>query len=205
MTLPFKFNDEDLIPVIVQDAGTNEVLMLAYANEESYNKMIETGKTHFWSRSRQKLWMKGETSGHVQDIVSIQADCDADTLLIRVRQTGNACHLERPSCFDEAVYGDLDRTAAILPELKRVIRDRKEHPQEGSYTNQLLSNEDKCLKKVIEEAGEFALAAKGNDRQAQIWEAADLIYHQMVAFERLDLPLDEVYKKLSERHKGVKK
>ncbi len=205
MTLPFKFNDDGLIPVIVQDAETNEVLMLAWANEEAYNKMIETGRTHFWSRSRQRLWMKGETSGHVQDIVSIQTDCDADTLLVRVRQTGNACHLERPSCFGGTLYGDLERTAAIIPELRRVIRDRKENPKEGSYTNQLLSNEDRCLKKVIEEAGELAIASKGKDRQAQIWEAADLIYHEMVLFEFMDLPMDEVFKKLSERHRGIRK
>lgn len=205
MTSPFKFNSEGLMPAIVQDAETNEVLMLAYVNQESYDKMIETGRTHFYSRSRQKLWMKGEESGHVQDIVSIQTDCDADTLLIRVKQTGNACHLERPSCFAGTLYGDLRGTAAIIPELKRVIRDRKEHPKEGSYTNQLLSNEDKVLKKVVEEAGELAIAGKGKDRQAQIWEAADLIYHQMVLFEYLGLPMEEVFRKLSERHTGAKK
>ena len=195
-----KYNDDGLIPVIVQDSETNEVLMLAYAN----GKMLETGRTHFYSRSRQKLWMKGEESGHFQDIVSIQTDCDADTLLVRVRQTGNACHLERPSCFDEVLHGDLSGTATIIPELRRIIRDRKEHPVEGSYTNKLLSDEDKVLKKVVEEAGELAIAGKGNDRQSQIWEAADLIYHQMVLFEYLGLPMDEVYRKLDLRHKGGK-
>jgi phosphoribosyl-ATP pyrophosphohydrolase/phosphoribosyl-AMP cyclohydrolase len=200
-----KFNSDGLIPAIVQDAETNEVLMMAWANLESYNLMLSTGRTHFWSRSRKKLWMKGEESGHVQDIVSIQADCDNDTLLIRVRQTGNACHLERPSCFDEVLYGDLDGTAAIIPELRRIIRDRKEHPHPGSYTNQLLSNEDKVLKKVIEEAGELAIAGKGKDHNGEVWEAADLIYHQLVLYEYLDLPLDEVFRKLSDRHKGVKK
>ncbi|WP_019176489.1 bifunctional phosphoribosyl-AMP cyclohydrolase/phosphoribosyl-ATP diphosphatase HisIE [Methanomassiliicoccus luminyensis] len=205
MTLPFKFNADGLIPVIVQDAGTNEVLMMAWANQEAYDLMLKTGRTHFWSRSRKRLWMKGEESGHVQDIVSIQTDCDSDTLLVRVKQTGNACHLERPSCFGDALYGDLERTAAIVPELRRVIRDRKENPKEGSYTNQLLSNEDKVLKKVVEEAGELAIAGKGSDRQSQIWEAADLIYHQMVLFEYLDLPMDEVFKKLSERHRGVRR
>lgn len=205
MTPPFKFNADGLIPVIVQDAGTNEVLMMAWANQEAYDLMLKTGRTHFWSRSRKRLWMKGEESGHVQDIVSIQTDCDSDTLLVRVKQTGNACHLERPSCFGDALYGDLERTAAIVPELRRVIRDRKENPKEGSYTNQLLSNEDKVLKKVVEEAGELAIAGKGSDRQSQIWEAADLIYHQMVLFEYLDLPMDEVFKKLSERHRGVRR
>lgn len=200
-----KFNADGLMPVIVQDAVTNEVLMMAWTNQEAYDLMLRTGRTHFWSRSRQKLWMKGEESGHVQDIVSIQTDCDADTLLVRVKQTGNACHLERPSCFGEPLHGSLDGTASIIPELRRIIRDRKEHPKEGSYTNQLLSNEDKVLKKVVEEAGELAIAGKGKDRQAEIWEAADLIYHQLVLYEYLDLPLEEVFKKLAERHKGGKK
>lgn len=203
MTVDLKFDQDGLMPVIVQDALTNEVLMMAWTNQEAYDLMLATGRTHFWSRSRRKLWMKGEESGHVQDVVSIQTDCDADTLLVRVRQTGNACHLDRPSCFSDVLYGDIDRTAAILPELKRIIRDRKENPKEGSYTNQLLSNEDKVLKKVVEEAGELAIAGKGKDRDGQIWEASDLIYHQLVLYEYLDLPLDEVYMKLSERHKGA--
>ncbi|HHT74766.1 MAG TPA: bifunctional phosphoribosyl-AMP cyclohydrolase/phosphoribosyl-ATP diphosphatase HisIE [Methanomassiliicoccaceae archaeon] len=199
-----KYDENGLIPVIVQDAETNEVLMLAYANEEAYDKMRETGRTHFYSRSRKKLWMKGETSGHVQDIVSIQTDCDADTLLVRVRQTGNACHLEKPTCFDEVLHGDISGTAAIIPELRRIIRDRKENPVEGSYTNKLLSDEDKVLKKVVEEAGELAIAGKGKDRQSQIWEAADLIYHQMVLFEYLGLQWEDIYRKLDLRHKGGK-
>jgi len=178
--------------------------MLAYANEEAYGKMLETGRTHFYSRSRKKLWMKGEESGHFQDIVAIQTDCDADTLLVRVRQTGNACHLEKPSCFDEVLHGDTASTATIIPELRRIIRDRKENPTETSYTSKLLADEDKVLKKVVEEAGELAIAGKGKDRQSQIWEAADLIYHQMVLYEYLDLPLDEVFRKLDLRHKGGK-
>ncbi len=205
MTLPLKFNSDGLIPVIVQDYETNEVLMLAYANQEAIDQMMATGKTHFWSRSRQALWQKGETSGNVQDVVSIQADCDGDTLLVRVKQTGVACHLGRPSCFAGTIYGELVTTAAILPELRRTIQDRKCHPKEGSYTNTLLSNEDKLLKKIIEEAGELALASKGSDRDAQAWEAADLLYHSMVLMERLDLPWKEVFKKLYERHMGVKK
>lgn len=200
-----RFDDDGLIPAIVQDAETNEVLMMAWANLESYNLMLSTGRTHFWSRSRQRLWMKGEESGHVQDIVSIQTDCDNDTLLIRVKQTGNACNLDRPSCFDEVLYGSLDGTASIIPELRRIIRDRKESPRPGSYTNQLLSDEDKVLKKVVEEAGELAIAGKGKDRNGEIWEAADLIYHQMVLYEFLDLPMSEVFRKLSERHKGAKR
>ena len=196
-----KFDDKGLIPVIVQDALTSEVLMMAYANQEAYDKMLETGRTHFYSRSRQKLWMKGETSGHVQDIVSMQLDCDGDCLLVRVRQTGVACHLQRPSCFEELLQGELNGTSAILPELRRVIHDRKAHPQEGSYTNSLFKNEDKMLKKVVEEAAEIALACKSSDQRMQAWEVADLIYHLLVAIEGKDIPLEDVYRMLAERRK----
>lgn len=202
--MKLNFDSNGLIPVVVQDYLTNEVLMVAWANEEAYEKMLSTGKTHFWSRSRQKLWMKGETSGHVQDIVSIQTDCDADTLLVKVKQTGNACHLDKPSCFDEVLYGSTEKTAAIIPELVRIIHDRKLNPKEDSYTNALLNDEDKVLKKVIEEAGEVAIAGKGKDRNAQIWEAADLIYHQLVMYEYLGLPMEEVFGKLTRRHGGSK-
>jgi phosphoribosyl-ATP pyrophosphohydrolase/phosphoribosyl-AMP cyclohydrolase len=196
-----KFNSDGLIPAIVQDSETNEVLMMAYMNAESYKLTLETGYTHFYSRSRQKLWKKGETSGHVQKVVSVQLDCDADTLLVRVRQEGVACHLQRMSCFDEVLYGDLEGTMAIINELQRVIRDRKLNPKEGSYTNKLLSDEDKRLKKVIEEAGETALAFKGNDRKAMAWEVADLIYHLMVVMEASNMGMEDVYRKLSERRK----
>lgn len=199
-----KFNSEGLIPVVVQDAITNEVLMMAYANQEAYDKMLETGYMHFYSRSRQKLWKKGETSGHVQHIVSLQLDCDNDTLLARVHQEGVACHLERPSCFEEVVYGDLEGTMNIIPELRRVIQDRKANPRPDSYTNKLLDDEDKRLKKVVEEAGEVILAFKGNDRKAQAWEVADLIYHLMVVLEASDASMEDVYRKLAER-RGQKK
>ena len=196
-----KFDEKGLIPVIVQDAVTNEVLMMAYANQEAYDKMLETKKVHFFSRSRQKLWMKGETSGNVQDIVSIQTDCDSDCLLVRVRQTGVACHLNRPSCFADVVEGDVKPTAAIIPELWRVIKDRKKNPPEGSYTASLFKNEDKRLKKLVEEAAEVVLAAKGTDKKMQAWEVADLIYHLLVVIEGADIPMEEVYRILSERRK----
>jgi len=201
MTLPLKFDEKGLIPVIVQDAITNEVLMMAYANLEAYNKMIETKRTHFYSRSRKRLWMKGETSGNVQDIVSIQTDCDADCLLVRVKQTGVACHLDRPSCFADVMEGGIEGTAAIIPELKRVIHDRKEHPLEGSYTNKLLADEDKMLKKLVEEAAEVAIAAKGGKKEMEVWEVADLIYHLLVVIEGKEIPMDEVSKMLSQRRK----
>jgi phosphoribosyl-ATP pyrophosphohydrolase/phosphoribosyl-AMP cyclohydrolase len=196
-----KFDEKGLIPVIVQDAITAEVLMMAYANREAYDKMLETKRTHFYSRSRKKLWMKGESSGHVQDIVSMQADCDGDCLLVRVRQTGVACHLERPSCFDEVLLGELQGTSAILPELMRVIHDRKVNPKEGSYTSSLFSNQDKMLKKIVEEAAEIALASKSTDKKMQAWEVADLIYHLLVVLEGEEIPLDMVYRQLSERRK----
>lgn len=196
-----KYDDKGLIPVIVQDALTSEVLMMAYANKEAYDRMLETGRTHFYSRSRQRLWMKGETSGHVQDIVSMQLDCDGDCLLVRVRQTGAACHLERPSCFEELVKGELNGTSDILPELIRIIRDRKANPKEGSYTTSLLKNEDKMLKKVVEESAEIALACKSADKRMQAWEVADLIYHLLVAIEGKDIPLEDVYRMLAGRRK----
>ncbi|NYT11510.1 MAG: bifunctional phosphoribosyl-AMP cyclohydrolase/phosphoribosyl-ATP diphosphatase HisIE [Methanomassiliicoccales archaeon] len=196
-----EFDEKGLIPVIVQDMHTNEVLMHAYTNQEAFDLMLETGKTHFWSRSREELWMKGETSGNVQDIASIQTDCDQDTLLVRVDQTGHACHTGRHSCFAEILYGDIKDTAAIVPELMRVIKDRKENPVEGSYTCKLFKDEDKMLKKVIEEAGELAIAAKGDNPEEIAWETADLIYHLLVLLEGKDVPLEKVFEKLSERRK----
>jgi phosphoribosyl-AMP cyclohydrolase / phosphoribosyl-ATP pyrophosphohydrolase len=201
MNPEMRFNAEGLIPAIVQDAVTNEVLMMAYMNEEAYRLTVETGKAHYWSRSRGKLWLKGETSGHFQHVVSMQLDCDRDTLLLRVRQEGVACHLDRMSCFEEVVYGDTSGTMAIVNELQRVIQDRKANPKEGSYTNKLLTDEDKRLKKLVEEAAETVLAAKGKDMQAMTWEVADLIYHLMVVLEAAELPMEDVYRKLAERRK----
>ena len=199
MTL--KYDDKGLLTVVVQDWVTNEVLMVAWANEEAVELMKSTGYTHFWSRSRQKLWKKGEESGHFQKIKSIQADCDGDTLLVRVEQTGVACHTGSPSCFGEVVYGDTSGTMAIIPDLRRVIKDRRENPREGSYTCKLFDDETRMCKKVIEEAGEFALAIKDKDEGEMAWELADLIYHTMVAIEKSGLPMDKVYAKLSERAK----
>ncbi|MFP4170187.1 MAG: bifunctional phosphoribosyl-AMP cyclohydrolase/phosphoribosyl-ATP diphosphatase HisIE [Methanomassiliicoccales archaeon] len=196
-----RFDDRGLLPVIVQDAETNEVLMHAFTSEEAYERMKETGRTHFWSRSREKIWMKGETSGNVQEVVSIQTDCDSDTLLVRVRQTGYPCHLDRPSCFSDILYGDIRKTGAIIPELRRVIRDRKENPQEGSYTCKLLDDEDKMLKKLVEEAAELALASKDEDPEEMAWETADLLYHLLVVLEGKGIPLERVFEILSERRR----
>jgi phosphoribosyl-ATP pyrophosphohydrolase/phosphoribosyl-AMP cyclohydrolase len=197
MTL--KYDENGLIPVIVQDHLTSEVLMVAWANEDAVNLMKDTGYTHFWSRSRKKLWTKGEESGHFQRIVSMQTDCDSDTILARVEQTGVACHTGAASCFNELIYGSVDGTSAIIPELKRVLRSRKENPSPDSYTCKLFKDENKMCKKIVEEAGEFTLSIKDKNETEMAWELADLIYHTMVAIEKTDLPLELVFKKLSER------
>lgn len=193
------YDDKGLIPVIVQDFRTNEVLMMAWANEEAFELMKETGYTHFWSRSRQRLWKKGEESGHVQRIVSIQTDCDSDTLLVRVEQTGVACHTGAPSCFYKTIQGNPESTAEILPELLRTIEDRKKNPSEGSYTCKLFNDETKMCKKIVEESTEFILAIKNNDREEIASELADMIYHTMVAIVDKDIDLTKTYEKLAER------
>lgn len=196
----FKFDDKGLIPVVVQDHITGEVLMVAWANEEAIEKMKETGYTHFWSRSRQKLWKKGEESGNVQKIVSIQSDCDDDTLLVRVIQAnGVACHTGNPTCFFKTVYGDPMQTSMIIAELRRVIHDRRVNPEEGSYTCKLFNDETKMCKKIVEEAAEYVLAIKDKDEDEVAWELADLIYHSLVAAEKENIDLQKVYEKLAER------
>ncbi len=193
------YDGDGLIPVVVQDWRTNEVLMVAWANAEAVGLMETTGYTHFWSRSRQKLWRKGEESGHVQKIISVQTDCDSDTLLVKVDQTGVACHLQRPSCFDELISGSLDRTMAVIPELARVIKDRKEKPSDESYTCKLIKNQTQMCKKVVEEAAEFVLSVKDGDKEVASKELADLIYHIMVVIEAENIPLENTYEELSER------
>lgn len=194
-----KYDENGLIPVVVQDHATSEVLMVAWANKDAVDKMEKTGYTHFWSRSRKKLWKKGEESGHVQRIVSMQTDCDDDTILVRVQQTGPACHTGEPSCFYKTIKGDPTVTSAILPELKRVIADRKANPTPESYTCKLLNDENKMCKKIVEEAGEFVLGVKDKNEDEMAWELADLIYHTMVAIEKTELPMEKVFKKLAER------
>lgn len=194
-----KFDDKGLITVVVQDWLTNEVLMVAWANQEAVDLMYSTGYTHFWSRSRQKMWKKGEESGHVQKIKSIQTDCDADTLLVRVEQTGVACHTGTPSCFNQVIYGETEQTMAIMPALMRVIKDRHENPSDESYTCKLFNDETRMCKKIVEEAAEFVLAIKDKDEDEMAWELADMIYHTLVAVEKTGLSMEKVYEKLSER------
>ena len=193
------FQKQALIPVIVQDYQTKQVLMMAYTNEEAYQKMIESGETWFWSRSRQKLWHKGEESGHFQKVKGMRLDCDQDTFLVFVEQTGNACHTGAYSCFyDEVIpFDDSD----IFADLEKQIADRKAHPVEKSYTNYLLDQGvDKVLKKVGEEASEVIIASKNLDKTELLGEIDDLLYHLFVLMNQTDLSLEEVRKKARERH-----
>lgn len=193
------FQKQALIPVIVQDYQTKQVLMMAYTNEESYQKMLESGETWFWSRSRQKLWHKGEESGHFQKVKGMRLDCDQDTFLVFVEQTGNACHTGAYSCFyDEVIpFDDSD----IFADLEKQIADRKAHPVEKSYTNYLLDQGiDKVLKKVGEEASEVIIASKNSDKTELLGEIDDLLYHLFVLMNQTDIFLEEVRQKARERH-----
>ena len=188
---------EGLIPGIVQDYYTGRVLMLAYVNQESYDFMLEKGETCFWSRSRRQLWHKGETSGNVQRIRSMAFDCDNDTLLIQVEQTGSgACHTGTYSCF-----GQEQGAFAIAQEISAQIEDRKTNPKPKSYTNYLLdAGVDKVCKKVAEEAAETIIAAKNDDPDAVIAEIADLVYHLLVLMNMQGVSPRDLRTELNNRH-----
>ena len=193
------FKKMELIPAIVQDYLTKEVLMLAYVNEGAYDKMLELKQTVFYSRSRKKLWHKGEESGHFQDIKGMYLDCDLDTLLIYVKQTGVACHTGAYSCFFNEV--DPFDSCDIFFELEKTIADRRINPKEKSYTNYLLNEGvDKICKKVGEEASETIIAAKNNDRNELIGEISDLFYHVLVLMYHQGIKFEDIEKKLQERH-----
>ncbi|EGK10880.1 phosphoribosyl-AMP cyclohydrolase [Desmospora sp. 8437] len=195
-----RFGDDGLVPAIVQDAVSKEVLTLAYMNETSLAKTLETGETWFWSRSRQKLWHKGATSGHTQQVVEIRPDCDRDALLIRVLPRGPACHNGDYSCFRGEREDSGDRYA-ILNTLEQVIAERDTRRPANSYTTYLLEEgADKILKKVGEEAAEVIIAAKNESHQELAWEASDLLFHLMVLFRQQQLPLDRVLSELQSRH-----
>ena len=197
------FEKMELIPAIVQDFYTKEVLMLAYVNEESYEYMLKNKETCFYSRSRQELWHKGETSGHIQKIKTMALDCDKDTLLIQVEQIGAACHTGSYSCFFNKIeesQEELDNF--IIEKVYEMIKDRKNNPKEGSYTNYLLEKGiDKICKKVGEEAAETIIAAKDTDKEELIGEISDLVYHVLVLMFDKDVSVADIKKKLSERHK----
>jgi phosphoribosyl-ATP pyrophosphohydrolase/phosphoribosyl-AMP cyclohydrolase len=200
----FKLNEQGLIPCVVQDCKTNEVLMMAYMNEESYHKTIESGKMTYFSRSRQQLWLKGETSGHFQYVRQISLDCDKDTLLAKVQQVGPACHTGSHSCFYRELvkkdYDDMSPTA-VFNEVFGVIMDRKQNPKEGSYTNYLFDKGiDKILKKCGEEATEMVIAAKNPNSEELKYEIADFLYHMMVLMADRGLDWDDIMTELAHRH-----
>lgn len=199
----FTCNADGLIPTIVQDYRTGEVLMLAYMNEESYRKTCETGKMTYYSRSRKELWCKGDTSGHYQYVKSLSLDCDKDTILAKVRQVGAACHTGNHSCFyTELAKKDYVDTnpLTVLTEDYDVIMDRKKNPKEGSYTNYLFEKGiDKILKKCGEEATEICIAAKNPDAEELKYEIADYLYHLMVLMAECDIDWTDVMKELANR------
>ncbi len=202
-----KFNEAGLIPAVIQEWHTRQVLMVAYMNREALRKTLETKETWFWSRSRQALWHKGESSGNTQQVKAIAYDCDGDTLLVSVVQRGNACHTGAYSCFFNPLYGDVERgvNRDVLFTLYRIIAHRKENPKAGSYTNYLFDKGiDKILKKVGEEAAEVIIGAKNSDKKELIYETADLLYHLLVLLNERDVALQEVLLELENRHKKEK-
>ncbi|MBQ4137247.1 MAG: bifunctional phosphoribosyl-AMP cyclohydrolase/phosphoribosyl-ATP diphosphatase HisIE [Clostridia bacterium] len=197
-----KFDEKGLIPAIVVDADTKKVLTLAYMNRESLEISIEKKLTCFYSRSRQKLWLKGETSGNYQHILSITADCDYDALTVLVKKDGPACHTGTDSCFNDVIFENDEADAPFsLDALMELIRGRKTEKKEGSYTTYLFEKGiDKILKKVGEESTEVIIAGKANDKKETIYEIADLTYHIMVMMVEMGISLDEVKSELASRH-----
>ena len=201
-----KFDDKGLIPTVVQDRSTGQVLMMAYMNREALEKTIQTGTSWFFSRSRNKLWNKGETSGNVQRVVSIRVDRDMDTLLLLVDQTGAACHTGNRSCFYRNIKGKECDTRfnieSILAQLQRLVEDRSKNPREGSYTNYLLDKGiDKTLKKIGEEAAEVIIGAKNPGKEETVYEIADLLYHLTVLMHQKGIGYGEVFEELRSRQK----
>ncbi|MGF1523077.1 MAG: bifunctional phosphoribosyl-AMP cyclohydrolase/phosphoribosyl-ATP diphosphatase HisIE [Leptolyngbyaceae cyanobacterium] len=198
-----RYNDQGLVPAIVQDYLDGTVLMMAWMNQESLQKTLATGETWFWSRSRQELWHKGETSGHLQKVQTIRYDCDSDALLVTVEQLGDiACHTGERSCFHQIDGAITPPPADTLSQVYAVIRDRQQHPQPGSYTNKLFEGGDnKILKKIGEEAAEVVMACKDDEADAIAGEAADLLYHTLVALAHHNVDIKAVYQKLQERRR----
>lgn len=200
---------DGLIPVITQDSTTNEVLMLAYMNKEALNLTISTKYAHYFSRSKQRIWKKGEESGHTQKIVEILLDCDNDTILIKVIQEGVACHTGRKSCFftnleTNDIISDVEvnttNSYSVLDNLYHTIQDRKNDDPKKSYTSKLLNGkENSMLKKIVEEAGEFTFAVKDNDTEEIVYEGADLVYHCMVALASKNISPDRIKQELARR------
>ncbi len=195
-----KFDENGLIPAVVQDFYSREVLTVAYMNKESLAISIAEGRTCFFSRSRRELWRKGETSGNVQHIVSITADCDRDSLVVQVIKDGPACHLGTESCFNESIL-DAGRERFSLEELYELILGRKKERREGSYTSYLFEKgREKILKKVGEECSEVIIAAMKEDRTETIYEIADVAYHLLVLMAQEGIPVEDIRRELARRH-----
>jgi phosphoribosyl-AMP cyclohydrolase / phosphoribosyl-ATP pyrophosphohydrolase len=195
-----RFDEHGLVPAIVQDAHTREVLMLAYMNAESLARTLETGQTWFWSRSRNELWHKGATSGNTQDVVTLTTDCDNDAIVVLVEPRGPACHTGARSCFELQLPEQ--HASGLLHELYDLIKSRKEERPDGSYTTYLFDKGlDKILKKVGEESAETIIAAKNEDKSQLVAETADLLYHLLVLLVERDVNLDEVSDELAQRRK----
>ena len=196
-----RFDEKGLIPAVVVDGTSGQVLTLAYMNRESLEISIREERTCFWSRSRQELWRKGETSGNAQHIIDITADCDYDALVVRVNKDGPACHTGAESCFHHPLWESGSNHAFTMEGLMEMLKGRKERPKEGSYTSYLFDKGlDKILKKVGEESTEVIIAGKAEDRAETVYEIADLTYHVMVLMLELGISLDDVKKELASRH-----
>ncbi|MDX9871576.1 MAG: bifunctional phosphoribosyl-AMP cyclohydrolase/phosphoribosyl-ATP diphosphatase HisIE [Clostridia bacterium] len=204
-----KYDANGLIPAIVQDVDSGTVLMLAYMNKESLEKTLADGRTWFYSRSRQELWPKGETSGHIQKVAAIYYDCDADTLLLQVHQTGAACHEGTYSCFSRELFVTGEAVSldwAVLSRLSKIVQERQKELPEGSYTTYLFEKGlDKILKKVGEEATEVVIAAKGGKKEEVVYETADLFYHLLVLLREQNIELTEIWAELAGRHQEPQK
>jgi len=198
-----KFDQNGLIPVIVQDSSTGKVLMLAYMNREALELTIQTGYMHYFSRSRNKIWKKGETSGNVQKLKNLFLDCDGDTLLAIVEQTGVACHTGNETCFFTTLEGNGEKIATdIIFSLMETINDRKQNYVEGSYTCYLFEKGlDKIVKKIGEEATEVVIGAKNGQKEEIIYEISDLMYHLSVLLAYFNLDWTDIFKSLKERRK----
>ena len=196
-----KFDKDGLIPAIVVDAILGDVLTLAYMNKESLEITMAEKRTCFWSRSRQQLWRKGETSGNVQHVVSITADCDKDALVVKVEKEGPACHTGEESCFFQPLYINEEKSEFSLKGLYELLQSRKQQLPEGSYTTYLFEKGlDKILKKVGEESTEVIIAGKAEDKKETVYEIADLAYHVMVLMVQMGITVEDVQKELASRH-----
>ena len=200
---------DGVIPVIVQSSDTKEVLMLAYMNKEALELTLQTNFAHYFSRSKQRLWKKGESSGHTQEVQDILFDCDQDTILLHVKQNGVACHTGRESCFftnlkngdiTQEVQVDTSAAYGVIDTLYHTLQERKHEPMESSYTSKLINgDENSLLKKIVEEAGEFTFAVKDKDESEMIYEAADITYHVLVALAKYNISPDRVKQELARR------